>query len=169
MHGHQAANTEVAAPCLGGRCRNGLTDDLQPRCWGRGSVGPLPLTQLVFRPRELWRRPVPRCAWLPEEVLQVCVCVWEPEPQSQEHARHSRDPGPRSTRPSRQVSSGCVCSICPASGRPYTIVRSPRTEALGPSGGSSKQHPPAGEEAKLQKVSGTSSRPQTPRTGCKGC
>ena len=53
MHGHQAANTEVAAPRLGGRCRNGLTDDLQPRCWERGSVGPLPLTQLVFRPQEL--------------------------------------------------------------------------------------------------------------------
>lgn len=53
MHGHQAANTEVAAPRLGRRCRNGLTGDLQPRCWGRGSVGPLPLTQLVFQPREL--------------------------------------------------------------------------------------------------------------------
>lgn len=86
------------------------------------------------RTRCLWRRPAPRCTWLPEEVLQGCVC-WEPKPQSQEHARHSRDPGPRSTRPSRQVSCGCICSICAAPGKPYTIVRTHALSPRGPLGG----------------------------------
>lgn len=93
-------------PMSGGWCQKGLTADLQPRCRGRGSVGPLPHSAGLSASRT---RRIFGNAQLPGahgSRRKRCRAVFV-------FGSPSRRSGSM-PRPSQQVSSGCLCSVRPS-------------------------------------------------------